>query len=335
MNNDTIATQKKQLLGVANAALEHWELNGRLSLIKYRENAVYRLDTVCGQRFALRVHRRDYHSNGALNSELTWAQSLRQAGLQVPLAVPTCAGAPFASITYGPGTPWQVDLLEWVTGAQIGSCEEGLGDDSEAIANAYRTIGEIAARIHNHSEEWNRPASFQRHSWDLDGLVGEQPMWGRFWELECLTPEQRALILEARDRASSDLRNLGQGAGDYGLIHADLVPENVLSDGARIQVIDFDDAGFGWYLFELATALYFIQGDTHFALARDALIEGYRRQRSLGDDKLAWLPLFMVVRSFTYLGWVHTRQGTETAKDLTPTLVSMCCDTVKSYLKRN
>ena len=29
--------------------------------------------------------------------------------------------------------------------------------------------------------------------------------------------------------------------------------------GDRIKLIDFDDAGFGWHLFELATALYFIR----------------------------------------------------------------------------
>lgn len=335
MNNASIDTQQVHLLRVANAALEHWELDGTLSLIKHRENAVYCLNSVCGQRFALRIHRRDYHSDVALSSELAWGHSLLQSGLQVPLAIPTRAGAPFASITYGPGAPWQVDLLQWVTGAQIGSCEDGLGDDPQAIGYAYRTIGEIAARIHNHSDEWVRPEDFHRHSWDLEGLIGEQPFWGRFWELECLTQDQRALILEARDRAFSDLRILGQGAEDYGLIHADLVPENVLSDGVHVQVIDFDDAGFGWYLFELATALYFIQDDKHYALAREALIEGYRRRRNLGDDKLAWLPLFMALRSFTYLGWVHTRQGSETAEQLTPALVAMCCATVTNYLERN
>lgn len=335
MSGDSINIQLRELVSVANAALECWGLRGTLELIKYRENAVYCLNTVCGQRFALRIHRRGYHSNIELSSEIAWAHSLRQAGLRVPLAIPTREGAPFASIISGPGAPWQVDLLEWVAGAQIGSCTSGLDSAPESIEHAYRTIGEVAARIHNHSEKWVRPEGFHRHSWDLDGLLGEQPLWGRFWELECLTQEQRTLILKARDRASSDLCVLGQGSEDFGLIHADLVPENVLSDGVNVQVIDFDDAGFGWYLFELATALYFIQDDKYSELARKSLVDGYRAQRGLGDDKLSMLPLFMVVRSFTYLGWLHTRQGTETAQRLTPMLVRMCCKTAEKYLEHN
>ncbi len=74
-------------------------------------------------------------------------------------------------------------------------------------------------------------------------------------------------------------------ADRYGLIHADLVPENLLVDGDRVRVIDFDDAGFGWHLFELATSLYFISGDEGYPTARAALIRGYRSERALPDER--------------------------------------------------
>jgi Ser/Thr protein kinase RdoA (MazF antagonist) len=111
----------------------------------------------------------------------------------------------------------------------------------------------------------------------------------------------------------------------YGLIHADLVPENVLIDGTQVQVIDFDDAGFGWHLFELATSLYFIAGDAIYPVAREALIQGYRSERELSDETLEWLPLFLAARGTTYLGWVHTRQGSDTAREMTPFLVERAC----------
>ena len=59
-----------------------------------------------------------------------------------------------------------------------------------------------------------------------------------------------------------------------------------------------------WHLFDLATALYFIQDDLDYDIARSALIEGYREFRPLANEELAQLPLFTAARSFTYLGWV-------------------------------
>jgi len=86
-------------------------------------------------------------------------------------------------------------------------------------------------------------------------------------------------------------------------------------DGDGVRVIDFDDAGFGWHLFELATSLYFITGESIYPTARDALIRGYRSERALPAEALERLPLFLAARGTTYLGWVHTRQGSDTARE--------------------
>lgn len=325
--------QEQRLLELAYQALPQWRLSGELRLIKYRENAVYALRTDSGERYALRVHRDNYHSDASLRSELLWMQALQEAGIGVPATLPTAAGAPFALVaTDRVGDARQVDLMPWVEGRQIGSVEEGLGDDPQAIRDIYLTLGRLAARMHNQACDWTLPEGFSRHAWDSDGLVGEQPFWGRFWELEALSPAQRTLVLTAREKVKTGLAAFGQAADDFSMIHADLLPENVMVDGDRVQIIDFDDAGFGWHLFELATALYFIQQDNYFSIAKDALIQGYREFRALPEEKLQQLPLFIAARSFTYLGWVHTRRGTAAATELTPFLVELCCAVLADYL---
>jgi Ser/Thr protein kinase RdoA (MazF antagonist) len=332
-NQLSIAEQEARLLKLAYAALPQWQLEGELSLIKQRENAVYRLLTSDGQRFALRIHRAGYHSDAALAAELAWVQSLREVGIGVPSAVPTASGESFVQVSVDAvPEPRQVDLLEWVDGEQLGTVDGGLGDDEAMVRSTYLTIGQVAAKIHNQSSQWQLPAEFSRHAWDCDGLVGENPFWGRFWELEALTGEQRTLIETARQQVAQQLSRLPKTPDHYSLIHADLVPENVLVSGDRAQVIDFDDAGFGWHMFELATALYFIGEDKHYDLARVALIEGYRQHRPLSDQQLAQLPLFLAARSFTYLGWVRSRQNTETAQQLTPWLVGLCCKAAEDFL---
>lgn len=326
--------QEECLLKLAYSALDAWGLHGELRLIKHRENAVYCLTTDAGERFALRIHRANYHSDNALKAELEWISALRDDGIAAPEIIATQSNEFFARISHAAvGESRQVDLLSWVDGKQLGSVEVGLDDDPEAIHDVYLTLGQLAAKVHNQSSQWQPSAMFQRHAWDANGLVGENPFWGRFWELQALSPEQRDLINSAREMVRQELHALDKSADNYSLIHADFVPENLLLDGDNVHIIDFDDAGFGWHLFEIATALYFIQTDKHYAVARDALIKGYRQQRPLSAEKLARLPLFMAARSFTYLGWVHTRQDTETAQQLTPMLIAMCCKAVEDYLQ--
>ncbi len=330
------AAQADAMAELANSALTYWRLQGStLDLIKYRENAVFKLTTADGKRFALRIHRYAYHTDAELRSELQWMSALAEAGILVPNIVPSTSGEPFIVLQAGTvPEPRQIDIFEWVEGQQLGSVEEQT-QGSEMLINNFRTIGKLMARLHNQAVDWILPQDFTRHSWNVDGLVGEQPFWGPFWELETLSSEQRALLLQARDVVYKDLTAYHadpENACRYSMIHADCVSENVMVDGSKVRLIDFDDAGFGWHLFDIATALNFEMDEDHFASVRDALIEGYRENRALPQSQVDALPLFFLARSFTYLGWVHTRSETQTAKELTPMLVEMACQRAEEYL---
>ena len=261
-------------------------------------------------------------------------QALGAAGITVPTIVPAASGDLFVSHTASglPGTI-QVDLFEWIDGEQLGSVEAGIADAESAKAT-YRTIGELAAKVHNQAVTWQLPAGFTRHAWDAGGLAGEQPFWGRFWEIGAATEAQRTLLERGRDAVFAELSQLAKSPGTYSMIHADFAPENIMVDGDELRLIDFDDAGFGWHLFELVTSLYFIQGEPYFEQAQDALIEGYRSHRQLSAEQLELLPLFFLARGFTYVGWVHTRHETETAKELTPMLLDAACELAEDYLSK-
>ena len=316
-------------------ALTKWDLDvTEITPIKVRENAVFRVRLTDGRKVALRVHRQGYHSDIALHSEFAWMSALRNVGVSVPNVLPSRAGHLFehAAIAVLDGI-WQVDVFEWIQGRTIGESGATLQGGVDEVAAQYRTIGSIMARMHQQAEAWKRPAGFYRHSWDTAGLTGVQPLWGCFWELAALTAKQRDLMLHIRDVVERELTAYGQTPDRYGLIHADLVPENVMVDGSVVRVIDFDDAGFGWHLFDIATSLYFLTNDRAYPIARQALLEGYRSERALSDEAIEKLPIFMAARATTYLGWVHTRQGTETAQQLTPFLVELACATAEQCLQ--
>jgi Ser/Thr protein kinase RdoA (MazF antagonist) len=331
------AAQAAHMAALARAALVHWDIAcADLTLLKYRENAVFRVTDPGGVRYALRVHRAGYHSDAALRSELQWMRALDAAGIEVPRVIPTREGQTFAvaRIDAVPAAR-QVDLFAWVEGAPIGSVESSV-DDAPAPAT-YHTLGALAARLHNQAVAWSVPEGFERHRWDAEGLAGEEPLWGRFWELGTLTPAQRDILLAARDRVFDDLQRYGQAPENrtrYSLIHADFLPENVLEGGGDVRLIDFDDAGFGWHLFDLATALFLQTGQSHYPATRDALIAGYRAYRELPESQVAQLPLFLVARAFTYLGWVHTRAETATALEMTPFIVDKAMALIDAYYRR-
>jgi Ser/Thr protein kinase RdoA (MazF antagonist) len=323
-----------EMQALALTALRAWDLEvATVAPIKVRENAVFRLDLAGGGRAVLRVHRCGYHSDDELDSEFAWMGALQSAGIAVPRVIRSRSGRNFEIVATPEGADArQIDVFEWIEGRQLGSVESGVSGEGAAIAEQYHMIGAIAARMHNHTAGWQPPVGFCRHAWDAAGLVGEQPFWGRFWELATLTTAQKSLLLRTRAKIAGELAAFGMKPDRYGLIHADLVPENLLVDGRRVQVIDFDDAGFGWHLFELATSLYFITGDGIYDTAREALVRGYRTERAMSDETLERLPLFLAARGTTYLGWVHTRRGSETARELTPFLVERACTVAEEYL---
>ena len=324
--------QIARLREAAVDVLHRWDVvDAELELIKHRENAVFRVASGDFQA-ALRLHRHGYHSDAELRSELEWMQALAEAGIHTPTIIPAADGELFVDYCADglPGT-LQVDLFEWIEGEQLGSVEGGVADES-AVEHTFGSLGELAAQVHNQAVSWRLPDGFVRHAWDAEGLAGERPFWGRFWEIEKAGDEERALLARARARIYEELSALPKSPGGYSMIHADFAAENILVDGKDLRLIDFDDAGFGWHLFELVTALFFIQGEDYFERAREALITGYRKHRQLDEKTLELMPLFFLARGTTYLGWVHTRAETETAQELTPLILEMVCGLAEEYL---
>ena len=320
---------------LAEVALRSYEGTfSAVELVKYRENAIFAVKHTDGARLALRIHRHGYHSDAALGSELLWMQALADDGIEVPEVVATRDGRTLllASVDDVP-EPRQIDLLHWLDGQSLGALEaRGALAPSERRA-LYSRVGALAARLHDHSSSWSPPPGFVRHTWFAEALLGEEPLWGRFWELASLSEEQAGLLQISRDRARQELNEYGVSPENSGLIHADLLADNVLVDGTAVRPIDFDDCGFGWHMFEIATILYFALDDPDFPALRQAVLEGYRSVRPLSARDEATLPLFLLVRGMSYLGWVHTRSETATARQQAPMLVARCCALCERYLE--
>ena len=289
------APEVAQVAALAQSAARHWpQITAAPVLFMQRENVVFRVETSLGPH-ALRLHRPGYHAAARLQSELDLMAMLAGAGMQVPRPVATPQGGFLVS-----AGDRQASLLAWLPGLPMGRSGQPLAQSGPARTRLFAAIGAQMARMHHLCDAWTTPPGFDRPAWDIDGLLGEAPFWGRFWQ--CGTAAEQAQLMQVRGRALALL----QGARlDYGVIHADLVNENVLVAGPEVHFIDFDDSGFGYRLFDIATTLYKAVDEPDFAALQSALLQGYASQRPLPD--LTLLPLFIVLRSLTYLGWIAAR----------------------------
>jgi Ser/Thr protein kinase RdoA (MazF antagonist) len=330
------AAQAERLERLARAALGEWSLAAaRVDLVKYRENAVFAITAADGERYVMRVHRPGYRTDAHIRSEFEWMAALSAAGVRTPEVVPTRRGEPLCHARAGGvPEPRQCDLLRWISGQPIGTIEDGVKGAEAALAASYWTLGEIAATVHEHGATWPRPVNFSRPSWNVETLVGDHPTFGKFWELECLTDEQRRLLLWARDKARDALEAFGHSPDRYGLIHGDFLPENIFvsSDGTR--VLDFDDCGQSWYVFELATSVYFLRSQPNYELVCRSYIDGYRRRRALPDEHLALLPSFLMARGLSYLGWPVGRPEIDWAQEVAPLLAEDVTALAREYVGR-
>jgi Ser/Thr protein kinase RdoA (MazF antagonist) len=281
----------------------------------------------------MRVHRPDYRTDAEIRSEIEWMGALAAAGVRTPAALRTRRGEPLA-LASGAGVPQprQCDLFRWIAGEPVGTLEGGVASGREAAARTYELVGELAARVHAHGAQWKRPAGFARPVWDAEALVGAAPVFGRFWELECLDGDQLRVLLAARDRAREQLEALPRTPERWGLLHGDFLPENILLDSQGPQLIDFDDCGDGWYGFELATALFPLLRQEIFDDVLEAYLHGYRRLRALDEESLDLLPSFLMARGLSYLGWPVGRPEMEEGRSLAPLLAELITAQARRYL---
>jgi Ser/Thr protein kinase RdoA (MazF antagonist) len=145
-------------------------------------------------------------------------------------------------------------------------------------------------------------------------------------------PAELDMLSRAAALMSERLGRYGQGQDRFGLIHADVRLANLLADGDDIQVIDFDDCGFGWFMFDLGTAVSFIEHDPRVPELCDAWVRGYRRVLPLPEADVAEIPTFVLLRRLQLVAWVGSHRFADAALELGADFTQGACDIAERYL---
>ena len=314
---------------LARSALPRWDLAGAdLRLINHSENWTYRVELGSGARpVILRVHRAGYHSRDGIRSELAWMRALqRDAGVMTPQAIPGRDGADIQTVAHPAlEEPRHCVLFEFI---------DGIEPPQDDLVAPFRQLGEVAARCHNHSEGWQRPQYFDRLAWDFEHAVGKSPNWGHWRQGPDCTPDRAALIQRAVDLLERRLAAFGQKCDRYGYIHADFRLANLLLHEGDVRVIDFDDSGLGWFLYDAATAVSFFETRADVPALIDAWKEGYRRRRSLSRAEEDEIDSFILLRRLTLFAWMGSHSETDLARAEGPGYALGTAELAEKYLTR-
>ena len=294
------------------------------SLLNISENATYRIDDPeADAPFILRAHRPHYHSRAEITSELAWIDALRaeQAAL-IPAPLSMTNGDRIADITID-GETRHLAAFAFMPGAEPTPADDLRPD--------FNRLGAITARLHQQALRWSRPAGFTRKVWSLEAAIGPQAYWGDWRGALGLTPDGAAVLARLAAALSRRLAAFGDGPDRFGLIHADLRLANLLMDGDRIGVIDFDDCGFGWLPFDFAAAISFFETDPAVPGLLEAWLKGYRQIAPFPQDWEAEIPSFIMLRRLQLTAWVASHNETPTAQKMGSGFTSDTIDLAERY----
>ena len=334
MVNFDALTHSEQLhcLGeVAHTALANFGIKAASApdLINLSENATYKIDDpASGKRYALRIHRDGYHSTNAIASELAWLQALRQDGVVItPVPVPGRDGEFIQAVGHkAMKRPRNVVMFEWESGEEP--------TETDHLTEKFKMLGEVTAKMHRHARAWQRPPNFERFTWDFTTGLGDTPHWGSWRDGMGLDAEKLKLFGDAVDLIGRRLKRFGQAPARFGLIHSDMRLANLLIDGDTVKVLDFDDSGFCWHLYDAATAVSFFEHEPHVPELMAAWAEGYRRVGVLPAEDEDEIPTFVMFRRMILVAWIGSHSETDLAQsmgaDYSASTVGLCED----YLTR-
>jgi Ser/Thr protein kinase RdoA (MazF antagonist) len=296
----------RRLKRLGEEALRAYGLDGaRLVPLGHEENTTFRVEAADGERYLLRIHRPSKHTADEIASEVMWLAAMRrESDLPVPEPVPTKDGALLTTAS-AEGVPESrvCVLFRWVDGRFL---DDGL------TAEHIRRVGAMTARLHEYASGFKPPKGFVRGRVvqgaggirEQDNLLTDEAMVSATGLVTELISKHAAKTVEAViERIRQVCRALGEGPENFGLFHADLHQWNYLFHDGEVHAIDFDDCGYGPFVYDLATTLSELKHRADYPALETALLAGYRSVRPFPVEHEAYIDTFVALRDLQIMLW--------------------------------
>ncbi len=256
------------------------------------QNRVFEF-TYKNNQFILRVTPREHRSCQQIEAELELVNKLKNEGIPVASSV-KLPGASAVEEVELEGDTYYLCVFEKAPGKTW--IEEP--QNEKTFLEAGRVLGKIHTKNEKLPEKLARPCWRENH----------------YLQNACkFIPAEKSWVLEKMENHIGKLDKLPRTKNNFGLVHGDYNFANMLYDDSKVTIIDFDEAEYNWFIYDLAVYLfyYLLGGDpANMELEPNQLVwkklgEGYSGEKKLDPELVARLPDFLRLREFILYSSLH------------------------------
>jgi len=212
----------------------------------------------------LRLTPGEERTKNQIEAELDFIAFLHQGGVNAALPIPSVAGRLIEEINFTKSS-----LLACVFAEAEG--ERFIYDSAKDSEKHFRLRGKTLGQIHALSKKYVPSGAFRRFAWNDDKLLIEADF----------LPKSEKIIWEEFVALKKQLQNYPQSDATFGLIHGDFGETNFRCRNERLNVFDFDDCCYHWFIYDLAVTIYPHGWRKEGLRLLDYLLEGYAKNMPL------------------------------------------------------
>lgn len=292
--------QIRRLHKLANNVLDAYDLQRplRIRLLAYEANHLFRVECADGQKYVLRICSDEETTLQQNHVEAFWLQALqRDTDLPVIRLIPRADGEPI-TVADVPGVPpaRRCMLFGWVPGSSL---------ENHLSTPYYRQLGQLTARLHNHSQNLKLPAGITPPRWERvfyfpnEESIYRQPAYRRYFSSHRIRLLDQALAI-----GENCLSGLYQSDRTPQLIHSDLHYGNVHLYRRQLYILDFESTLLGFPEQDIAITLYYGRSRPDYPALTEAYRQGYSSIRPWPFTSPAHLHSLMAARSVNFINYV-------------------------------
>lgn len=265
--------------------------------LRTSENMVVKLVSDGGVFYALRIRKviGSYHEQ--IMSELTFLRDLhKHSASDIPIPIATNNGRLFCVISID-GVSFMCILFSWVPGIHLGA--------KEITCSQMGAMAQAVSRLHNFSSQYNPPSDFVRPVYDEQWYFGPKS-WSTSRDfINRLKPAHATYLQRINETLFENIKRYPKRTDSFGLIHYDLHVGNFLFHKDRANMLDFDECGYGYYLFDLAHLLFEFIGDPRYSALKNTAVKQYAATRETDRIPDEDLDMFLALQGIAYANWLY------------------------------
>ncbi|OKP92667.1 phosphotransferase enzyme family protein [Paenibacillus sp. P32E] len=271
-------------LSIAKEALSNYSITCKsIDFIAQSGNTIYKITDLDNNSYSLRLHiskgdalESFWSKPEVIHSEMIWLHALAlDTDLTLPSPYKNTCGEFITNVNNTSCT-----LLQWVEGEQ---------KPFILTIDDAKYIGEMTGKLHRQASNWQIPSLFERPVFDSSRILQSLGKLRERANAGLLHTSDTELLQIAGEQVITMMNSMERTSGNWGMIHADLIPSNIVFHENEARPIDFGACGFGYYLVDLGWTFSYIHPSF-----REQLLKSYSKYHSLPDNYIELLEGFFV-----------------------------------------